>query len=131
MSRCWILSINWDFLMTCSSGHKGIKSISWLPCMSSWCVAPKNALAAIFTWGVARGKTSCSYLDFCNHNSHIQVWLLSPIFSTLKERMWSIYALLQSSIRHHPWLTPYFGAICLGTQRIIRRAPTYWVPAVN
>lgn len=112
------------------SGNKRIKSISWLPSIS-WFAAPKNALAAIFTWGVAREKTSCSYLDFCSYGSHFQSWLLSPIFSTLRERMSSIYALLQSSIRHHPWLMPYFGAICLGTQRIIIRAFTYRVPAVS
>lgn len=58
--------------MTCSPGYKRIKSISWLPSTIFWCAAPKNALAAIFTWVVARGKTSCSYL---------QLWLPYPILA--------------------------------------------------
>lgn len=131
MARCWILSINWNFFMTSSSGHKRIMSISWLPSIISWCAAPKNALAAIFTWGVARRKTSCSYLDFCSYDSHIQFWLFPPVFSLLGERVSAIYALLHSSIRHYPRLMPYLGTICLGTQGIIIRAPTHWVPAVS
>lgn len=131
MATSWIPSINWNFFMTSSSRHRRIMSISWLPSTISWCAAPKNALAAIFTWGVARRKTSCSYLDFCSYDSHIQFRLFPPIFSILGERMSSIFVLFHSSIRHYPRLTSYFDTICLGTQRIIIRAPAHWVPAVS
>lgn len=129
MGRCWIHSIKWNFFMTCSSGYEIIKNIIG-SLHDILCAAPKKVVAAIFTWGAVRGKTSCTYLDIYSYGSLIQSWLLSPIFSTLRERMSSIYALLQSSTRHHLWLMPYFGAIWLGTERVVR-AFTYWVPAVS
>lgn len=128
MVRCWILSINWNF-MTSSSGRKRTMSISWLLSIISWCAAPKNALAAIFTWGLARRKTTCSYLDCRSHDSHTQFWFFPHILSILGYRVSSICVLLHSSTRYDPRLMPCFGTICSGTERIIIRAPTHGGPA--
>lgn len=116
-SACWMLklSINQDFLMTCSSGYQVIKGISWLPSTGSWNSAPKNALAAIFTWWGARGRTSCSHLDFCSYDSRIQFWLLSCISCTLREKDVEYVCPAPAFHQTPPLAHTLLGAICLET----------------
>lgn len=77
------------FLVTCSQEHPGCH----------------------FHQGSHQEKDQLLIFRFCSSESHIQFCFFPPIFSILKERLNSMYALVQSSIRHYTRFMPYFGTI--------------------
>lgn len=84
------------------------------PC-ATFCELLPRTLWLPFSPGEPPGeKPAVHILEIYSYGSLIQSWLLSPIFSTLRERMSSIGALLQSSIRHHLLAHALFWCHLLG-----------------